>query len=232
MSGDRPVILVIEDETPIRGFLRTSLQRSDYRVVEAATAAEGKSRASGDPPDLMVLDLGLADEDGLEIIEWFRTWSRAPIIVLSARGQESDKVTALDRGADDYLTKPFGVGELLARIRVALRNRARGDSGEQEAAFEVGDLRIDLATRRVFVADDAVPLTPIEYRLLVTMVRHAGKVLTHRFILREVWGPGHSDDPRYVRVFVANLRRKIEADSARPRYILTEQGVGYRLVDE
>jgi two-component system KDP operon response regulator KdpE len=180
----------------------------------------------------MVLDLGLADEDGLEIIEWFRTWSRAPIIVLSARGQESDKVTALDRGADDYLTKPFGVGELLARIRVALRNRARGDSGEQEAAFEVGDLRIDLATRRVFVADDAVPLTPIEYRLLVTMVRHAGKVLTHRFILREVWGPGHSDDPRYVRVFVANLRRKIEADSARPRYILTEQGVGYRLVDE
>jgi two-component system KDP operon response regulator KdpE len=232
MSGDRPVILVIEDETPIRGFLRTSLQRSDYRVVEAATAAEGKSRASGDPPDLMVLDLGLPDEDGLEIIEWFRTWSRAPIIVLSARGQESDKVTALDRGADDYLTKPFGVGELLARIRVALRNRARGDSGEQEAAFEVGDLRIDLATRRVFVADDAVPLTPIEYRLLVTMVRHAGKVLTHRFILREVWGPGHSDDPRYVRVFVANLRRKIEADSARPRYILTEQGVGYRLVDE
>lgn len=232
MNGDRPLILIIEDELPIRGFLRTSLQRSDYRVVEAETAALGRSRASVDPPDVMVLDLGLPDEDGLDVIAWFRTWSQAPIIVLSARGQESDKVTALDQGADDYLTKPFGVGELLARIRVALRNRARSDSGEEEAVFAVDDLRVDLAHRRVLVGGQPVQLTPIEYRLLVTMVRHAGKVLTHRFILREVWGPGHSDDPRYVRVFVANLRRKIETDAARPRYIITEQGVGYRLVDE
>jgi two-component system KDP operon response regulator KdpE len=232
MSADRPLILIIEDETPIRRFLRTSLQSSDYRVVEAESATQGKMTASTEPPDLMVLDLGLPDADGLEVIEWFRDWSRAPIIVLSARGHERDKVAALDRGADDYLTKPFGVGELLARIRVALRNHARRDSGDEEPTFEVGSLRVDLASRRVFLAGRPVQLTPIEYRLLVALVRHAGKVLTHRFILREVWGPSHSDDPRYVRVFVANLRRKIEADSSRPRYLLTEQGVGYRLVDE
>jgi two-component system KDP operon response regulator KdpE len=232
MSADRPLILIIEDEMPIRRFLRTSLQSSDYRVAEAETAAQGRARASSEPPDLMVLDLGLPDGDGLDIIEWFRDWSHAPIIVLSARGQERDKVTALDRGADDYLTKPFGVGELLARIRVAFRNRARHDSADEEPTFEVGDLRVDLANRRAFLAGEPVQLTPIEYRLLVTLVRHAGKVLTHRFILRAVWGPNHSDDPRYVRVFVANLRRKIEPDSSRPRYLLTEQGVGYRLMDE
>lgn len=232
MTTDRPLILVIEDEAPIRRFLRVSLQSRAYRVVEAETAAAGKSRASSEPPDLMILDLGLPDGDGHEIIEWFRDWSQAPIIILSARGQERDKVTALDRGADDYLTKPFGVGELLARIRVAFRNRARRQDGENQPVFEIGDLRVDLANRRVSRGDQAVQLTPIEYRLLVTLARHAGKVLTHRFILREVWGPNHSNDPRYVRVFMANLRRKIEPDSARPRYLLTEQGVGYRLVDE
>ncbi|MCB9878206.1 MAG: response regulator [Planctomycetes bacterium] len=231
MSQDRPLVLIIEDEMPIRRFLRATLSGSDYRVVEAETAAEGMSRATNEPPDLMVLDLGLPDGDGLQVIDWFRDWSSAPIIVLSARGQERDKVAALDRGADDYLTKPFGVGELQARIRVALRNRARRDSGENEPAFEVGDLRVDLARRRAFLAGVHLSLTPLEYRLLVTLVRHAGKVLTHGFILREVWGPNHSDDPRYVRVFVANLRRRIEPNPARPRYLLTEQGVGYRLVD-
>lgn len=232
MSAEQPLILVIEDETPIRRFLRASLSSSGYRVAEAGSLAQGKSMASCEPPDLMVLDLVLPDGDGLEIIDWFRDWSQAPIIVLSARGQERDKVAALDRGADDYLTKPFGVGELLARIRVAFRNRARADSRDDASIFTVGDLRVDMAKRHVFVAGEPVQLTPIEYRLLVTLVRHAGKVLTHRFILREVWGPGHSDDPRYVRVFMASLRRKIESDSSRPRYLLTEQGVGYRLVDE
>jgi two-component system KDP operon response regulator KdpE len=170
--------------------------------------------------------------DGFEILDWLREWSGVPIIILSARGQEKDKVTALDRGADDYLTKPFGVGELLARVRVAFRNRARRAAPCEEPVFQVGDLRVDLATRRVFAVEMPVRLTPIEYRLLATLVRHAGRVLTHGFLLREVWGPNHSDDPRYIRVFVANLRRKIEFDPSRPQYILTEQGVGYRLVDE
>lgn len=232
MNAERPLVLVIEDEDPIRRFLRTTLLSSDYRVAEAVSAAEGRARASSEPPDLMILDLGLPDEDGLGVIEWFRDWSQAPIIVLSARGLEREKVTALDRGADDYLTKPFGVGELLARLRVAIRNRAIRDAAEDEPSFEVGELRVDLARRQVLVAGEAVQLTPIEYRLLVVLARNRGKVLTHRSILSEVWGPDHSDDPRYVRVFVANLRRKIERDPSRPRYLLTEQGVGYRIVDE
>jgi two-component system KDP operon response regulator KdpE len=231
VTADRPVILIVEDEAPIRRFLRASLAGTGYRVVEAATVQEGRARATTEPPDLMVLDLGLPDGDGLEIIDWFRDWSSAPIIVLSARGQERDKVAALDRGADDYLTKPFAVGELQARIRVAFRNRARRDTGGDEPAFVVGDLRVDLASRRVFVAEQPVQLTPLEYRLLVAFVRQAGKVLTHGFILREVWGPNHSDDSRYVRVFVVNLRRKIEPNPAQPRYLLTEQGVGYRMVE-
>ena len=231
MTADRPVVLIVEDETPIRRFLRSSLESHGNRVVEAASAEEARARASTEPPDLVILDLGLPDADGLEVIDWLREWSHAPILVLSARGRERDKVTALDRGADDYLTKPFAVGELLARIRVAWRHLSRSQVGE-ESSFAVGDLRVDLAARRVFFAGGVVALTPIEYRLLVTLVRHAGKVLTHRFILREVWGPDHSDDPRYVRVFVASLRRKIEPEPSRPRYLLTEQGVGYRLVDE
>lgn len=232
MTPDRAVILVVEDDAPIRRFVRTSLAGSGYRVVEAATLDAGKSMASSERPDLIVLDLGLPDGDGLGLVEWFRDWSQAPIIILSARDQERDKVTALDQGADDYLTKPFGVDELLARIRVAFRNRARAGNEESQMVFITGGLSVDLAARRVEVGGQAVPLTPIEYRLLVTLVRHAGKVLTHRFILREVWGPGHSNDPRYVRVYVAGLRRKLEPDPARPRFILTEQGVGYRLVDD
>lgn len=232
MSADRPLILVIEDEAPIRRFLRATLQDNGYRVSEAETGGLGRSRATTEPPDLLVLDLGLPDMDGLDIIEWFRGWSQAPVIILSARGQERDKVTALDRGADDYLTKPFGVAELLARIRVAFRNRAQRDTESERPVFEAGKLRVDLAGRRVFLAGAAVQLTPIEFRLLQAFVRQAGKVLTHRHLLREVWGPSHSDDPRYVRVFVATLRRKIEPDPARPRHLITEQGVGYRLVDE
>lgn len=231
MSTEQPLVLVVDDEAPIRRFLRTSLSGNGYRVIEAATTGEARGRASTEPPDLVVLDLGLPDGDGLDVVDWLRGWSTAPIVVLSARGQERDKVAALDRGADDYLTKPFGVAELLARIRVALRNRARSGSQDDEGVFAVGDLHIDLARRRVMRGGVLVALTPIEFRLLATLVRHAGKVLTHGFVLREVWGPDHSDDARYVRVFVASLRRKIEPVPARPRYLLTEQGVGYRFVE-
>ncbi|MCC7396429.1 MAG: response regulator [Planctomycetes bacterium] len=231
MNNDEALVLVVDDELPIRRFLRTSLLGNGYRVVEAASAAEARARASTEPPDLVVLDLGLPDGDGLDVIDWLRGWSQAPILVLSARGQERDKVNALDRGADDYLTKPFGVGELLARLRVALRNRARSAAADETTTFRIGELEVDLVHRRVVLAGVAVALTPIEYRLLVLFVRHAGKVLTHGAILREVWGPDHSDDARYVRVFVASLRRKIEPEPARPRYLLTEQGVGYRLLE-
>ncbi len=232
MTDDRPLVLVVEDERPIRSFLRASLHDQAYRVCEVETGAAALARAAEAPPDLVILDLGLPDLDGLEVLDRLREWSHAPVIVLSARGRERDKIAALDRGADDYLTKPFGVGELLARLRVALRNRARAAAGGEAPRFVVGDLELDLAARRVSLAGQPVHLTPIEYRLLTTLARHAGKVLTHSMLLREVWGPGQADDPRYVRVFVANLRRKLEADPARPRYILTEQGVGYRLVDE
>ena len=186
-------------------------------------------------PDLIILDLGLPDMDGMEIITRVREWSQVPIIILSARGREDDKVDALNAGADDYLTKPFSVPELLARIRVALRHAAvapgRG-TGRDALAFQVGELVVDLAARRVFVNEAEVHLTPLEYRLLTTLVKNAGKVLTHRFLLQEVWGPGYLGQTHYPRMFVASLRRKIEDDPAEPRYILTEQGVGYRLVED
>ena len=234
MTGDAPLILVIEDEKPIRRFLRASLLSEGYRVVEAETGQQGLTMALVQPPDLVVLDLGLPDMDGLRLIEELRGWSQVPIIILSARDQEKDKVTALDRGADDYLSKPFGVGELLARLRVALRHQARvsDQPGAEATRFSVGDLLVDLAARRVFVRDQEVHLTPLEYRLLTTFIQHAGKVLTHRFLLKEVWGPGHSEEAHYLRVFTASLRRKLETDPARPRYLLTEQGVGYRLAAE
>jgi two-component system KDP operon response regulator KdpE len=232
-AADRPLVLIVEDERPIRRFLRAALEGKEYRVVEAESCAEARARAASEPPDLVILDLGLPDVDGLGFLDWLREWTPAPVLVLSARGREDDKVTALDRGADDYLTKPFGIGELLARLRVALRNRARQSSTTgEEPVFAVGDLRVDLAARRVFRGGEAVRLTPIEFRLLAALIRHAGKVLTHRQLLREVWGPQHSDDARYVRVFVASLRRKIEPDPSRPRTLLTEQGVGYRLIDD
>lgn len=234
MSADAPLILVVEDERPIRRFLAAALGNQGYRFDEAQTAQEGLEQAALRPPDLVILDLGLPDMDGLDVIRRLREWSSAPILVVSARGQERDKVAALDSGADDYLTKPFGVDELLARIRVALRHSSQSSDahGAAAAEFTVGDLRVDLAARRVFVGDKEIHLTPIEYRLLTTLVRNAGKVLTHRALLKEVWGPDHSDETHYLRVFMATLRRKIEADPARPRYLLTEQGVGYRLAGQ
>jgi len=229
MSESLPLILIIEDELPIRRFLHAALTASDYRWIEAGTAGEGLAQAALRQPDLVILDLGLPDMDGLEVIRQLRGWSAIPIIVLSARQQEGDKVLALDAGADDYLTKPFGVAELLARLRVALRHASRSASAADSPVFEVGDLHVDLALRQVFVAGAEVHLTPIEFKLLATLVQHAGKVLTHRQLLREVWGPGYAEESHYLRVFVAQLRRKIEADPARPRYLITEPGVGYRL---
>ena len=234
MRGDAPLILVIEDEPPIRRFLRASLRGAGYRLVEAETGQQGLSLAATQPPDLVILDLGLPDMDGLQIIEDLRRWSQVPIIILSARDREQDKVIALDRGADDYLSKPFGMNELLARLRVALRHQARigGQPAGAAVRFSVGDLTVDLEARRVFIRGKEIRLTPIEYRLLTTFVQHAGKVLTHRFLLKEVWGPGHTEETHYLRVFTATLRHKLEADPARPRYLLTEQGVGYRLAAE
>jgi two-component system KDP operon response regulator KdpE len=234
MTEHRPLVLVIEDDPPIRRFLKASLSSHNYEVVEAPTGKEALMQATQQPPDLVILDLGLPDMDGLEIIRRLRDWTTIPIVIVSARGQEKDKVAALDSGADDYLTKPFGAGELLARIRVALRHSSAiaGDTPQEMKQFGVGDLTVDLAGRRVLVRGHEVHLTPIEYKLLTTLVRHAGKVLTHRFLLKEVWGPPYVEQTHYLRIFMANLRRKIEADPARPRYLLTEQGVGYRLSEE
>jgi len=232
MPTDSPLILVVEDEPPVRRFLRAALTEENYRLVEAENGKQALIQARTQPPDVVILDLGLPDMDGLEVTRQLRDWSKVPIIVLSARGQEKDKVAALDAGADDYLTKPFSVGELLARIRVALRHATQGDGSAGESVFTTGNLRMDLAARLVFVDDKEVHLTPTEYRLLATLVRHAGKVLTHGFLLKEVWGPGSVQDTPYLRVFMASLRRKIERDSVRPRYLLTEQGVGYRLAAE
>ena len=224
-----PLILVVEDESPIRKFLRVSLASEDYRVEEAETGKQALGKAAAQPPDLVILDLGLPDMDGLDVLRSLREWLSAPVIVLSARGQERDKVAALDAGADDYLTKPFGVGELQARMRVAFRHAVVGESGKSEPKFTVGELSVDLAARRVFVGEREVHLTPLEYKLLTVMVQHAGKVLTHRFLLKEVWGPDQVGEVHYLRVFMAGLRRKLETDPAQPKYLLTEQGVGYRL---
>lgn len=225
-----PVILLIDDELPIRRFLRTSLSGEGYRLVEAENGNQGLRLAEQQPPDLVILDLGLPDMDGQEVLRRLREWLRAPIIVLSVRDQEREKVQALDNGADDYLTKPFSTGELLARIRVALRHGTELQSGSQnpKAVFVTGDLRVDLAARRVFVEKKEVHLTPIEYKLLTTLSAHAGKVLTHRFLLKEVWGPQHLEETHYLRVFMAGLRRKLR-DPVPPKYLLTEPGVGYRL---
>jgi two-component system KDP operon response regulator KdpE len=227
--SDAPKILVVEDEPEIRRFLRVSLTGSGYRLVESATGKDGIMQAASQQPDLIILDLGLPDLDGLEIIQQVRQWSQVPIIVLSARGRESDKVNALDAGADDYLTKPFGVGELLARLRVALRHASQTKSEQGEPAFLLDGLRVDLIRRQVFLGEKEVHLTPIEYRLLTTLIKYAGMVVTHRQLLREVWGPDSIYETHYLRVYMAQLRRKIEADPAQPKYLLTEAGVGYRL---
>jgi len=228
-----PLILIIEDERHIRNFLRSALKTQSYRVLEAEKGREGLSLAASYVPDVVLLDLGLPDMDGIEVIKELRVWFTAPILILSARGQERDKIAALDAGADDYLTKPFGVGELLARIRVALRNRARREVAEGGGTvFTVGGLKVDLEARRVFVDDQEVHLTPIEFKLLTVLVKNAGKVVTHMHLLREVWGPASVDQLHYVRIYMAGLRKKLEKDPARPRYLLTEVGVGYRLADE
>ena len=213
----------------MRRFLRAALENEAYRLVEVATAREGLAQAAGQNPDIILLDLGLPDGDGIDLTRRLREWARMPIVVISARGQERDKVAALDAGADDYLTKPFGVGELLARMRVALRHAARAAGGPDEPMFTTGDLRVDLEHRRVFVAEREVHLTPIEYKVLLALVRQAGKVLTHRHLLNEVWGANTVTQTPALRVHMAQLRHKLERDPAQPRYLLTEPGVGYRL---
>lgn len=223
--------LVVEDEPQMRRFLRASLSSHGYQVLEAETGGEAMRLATSHNPDIVLLDLGLPDMDGLELTLQLRGWSRVPIIVISARGREDDKVAALDAGADDYLTKPFGVNELLARMRVALRHARPRSEDADAVVLELGALRIDLARREVTSSGREVHLTPIEYKLLLLLAQHAGKVLTHSHILREVWGPGHQHQSHYVRVHMAELRKKIEENPARPRLIVTEPGVGYRLRD-
>ena len=232
MTTPGPLILIVEDESQMRRFLRTALAAQDFRTVEAATGKEALAVMTTHNPDAVLLDLGLPDADGIELTRSVREWSRVPIVVISARGRESDKVAALDAGADDYLTKPFGMNELLARIRVALRHAAQAGTETSDTVLEVGPLRVDQPRREVTVAGNEVHLTPIEYRLLTLLARNAGKVLTHRQILKEVWGATYAGETHYLRVFMAQLRRKIEADPARPRLLLTEPGVGYRMKDD
>ena len=222
-------IIVVEDEAQIRRFLRTTLASEGYQVVEAETGKQGLSDAATHKPDLVILDLGLPDMDGVEVIKGVRSWSSVPIIILSARSQEGDKISALDAGANDYLVKPFGVGELLARMRVALRQSASAANGGEDGVFAVGDLQVDMLHRKVTVGGVEVHLTPIEYRLLTVLVKHAGKVLTHQLLLKEVWGPNYVERAHYLRIYMGALRHKLEQDPARPRYLLTEVGVGYRL---
>jgi len=231
VTAPGPSILVVEDEPHMRRFLRASLTSNGYRVLEAGTVAEAGLVATSHNPELYLVDLGLPDGDGLDLTKSLRAWTAAPVIVLSARGRELDKVAALDAGADDYLTKPFGVGELLARLRVAIRHREAIAKHADEPVIAVDRLRIDLARREVTVGERAVRLTATEYRLLVLLARNAGRVLTHRQILQEVWGPGHAGETHTVRVHMAELRKKIEENPARPKLLLTEPGVGYRLRD-
>jgi two-component system KDP operon response regulator KdpE len=229
MISNPPRILVIEDEAPIRRFLCVSIAGQGYSLVEADTGQKGVRLAAAQPPDLVLLDLGLPDVDGMEVIRQIREWSAVPILVISARGRENDKVAALDAGADDYLTKPFGAGELMARLRVALRRGTAKLTESGVPVFSVQNLRVDQERRQVFVGKNEVHLTPIEYRLLSTLIGYAGKVVTHRQLLQEVWGPNNVDATHYLRVYMGHLRHKIEADSARPHILLTEPGIGYRL---
>jgi two-component system, OmpR family, KDP operon response regulator KdpE len=227
MTGPGPLILLVEDEPQMRRFLRVALEGSGYRYLEAPTGQEGLTLAVQHRPDAILLDLGLPDMDGLDLVTNLREWSRTPVIVISARGQETDKVAALDAGADDYLTKPFGTRELLARVRVALRHS--GPEAEEEPVFVLGRWRVDLAKRQVLVEGKEVHLTPLEYSLFTTLIRHAGKVVTHRQLLKEVWGGAAGAQPLYLRVYMTQLRHKLEEEPSRPKYLQTEPGVGYRL---
>lgn len=231
MTSLAPVVLVVEDEPQMLRFLRTALRAQDYRVIEASTSKEALVAATTQQPELVLLDLGLPDGDGIDVTKQIRGWSQVPIIVISARGREDDKVAVLDAGADDYLTKPFGVNELLARMRVALRHAGRSGSDTPNAVIEVQNLHIDQARREVSVDGVLVHLTPIEYRLLSLLAKNAGKVLTHRHILKEVWGPNSTNETHYLRVFMTQLRQKIEREPTRPRLLVTEPGVGYRMRD-
>lgn len=231
MTGAGALVLVVEDEPPMRKFIRASLLSHGYRVLEAELASEAVRLMTSHNPELVLLDLGLPDADGIQLTKELREWSRVPIIVLSARGREDDKVLALDAGADDYLTKPFGVNELLARMRVALRHAQTALTASATPILELGTLRLDLERRQVFSGSEELHLTPIEYKLLVLLAQHAGKVLTHRQILKEVWGPAYASQTHYVRVHMAELRKKVELDPARPKLLVTEPGVGYRLRD-
>lgn len=222
-------VVVIEDEAQIRRFLRAALEGADMTVHEAAEGRQGLIEVATRKPDLVIVDLGLPDQDGSAVIRELRGWSGVPIIVLSARTQEAEKVNALDAGADDYLTKPFGVPELLARIRAHLRRWQVG-SASVEAVVRLGAVTVDLANRQVSRDGEPIHLTPVEYRLLVALLRHAGKVLTHRQLLLEVWGPAASEHSHYLRIYIGHLRRKLEENSAQPKYLLTESGVGYRLL--
>lgn len=231
-SEDSPLILIIEDDVQIRRLLRSVLTNSEYRFMEVTTAREALRLIGLQSPDLLLLDLGLPDIDGMDVIHQLREWTTIPILVLTARDREEDMVTALDAGADDYLTKPFNSGELLARMRVALRHAQNAISGNEQSIFRVDKLSIDLAHRRVSVAESQVHLSPIEYKLLQVLVRYAGKVVTQHQLLRQVWGPDYLNEVHYLRIYMGNLRRKLEEDPARPRYLLTEPGVGYRLQTE
>jgi two-component system KDP operon response regulator KdpE len=231
MTEPADTVVIIEDEVPMRRFLRAALVTHGFRVVEAGTLAEAEQVITEAPPAAILLDLGLPDGDGLDLLRRVREWCAAPVIVLSARDREDDKVTALDAGADDYLTKPFGTSELLARIRVALRH-ARAQGGATDPVVTIGPITIDQARHEVTVNAAIVHLTPIEFRLLALLARHAGKVMTHRQLLHELWGPRSTQHTHYLRVHMAALRRKLEADPARPRWLATEPGVGYRLRDE
>ncbi|MBX5464888.1 MAG: response regulator [Clostridia bacterium] len=227
-ASSGPLVLVVDDEEAIRRLLRLTLEAHGYRMDGAASGTETLDRIPALHPDLLLLDLGLPDMDGVEVIRRLRAWSAIPILVLSVRGEESQKIAALDAGADDYLTKPFSSGELLARIRAALR---RLSPSAREGRLEAGDVVVDLQSRSVEVAGRQVHLTPIEYELLKQLALHAGQVVTHRQLLRAVWGPGYESETHYLRVYVAQLRRKLEEDPTRPRRILNEPGVGYRLVE-
>jgi two-component system KDP operon response regulator KdpE len=232
-----PVAILIEDEPQIRRFVRTALEAEGWQVFEADTVRRGTLDAGTRKPDLLIVDLGLPDGDGLDLIRTVRTWSTVPIVVLSARAEESDKIAALDAGADDYLTKPFGVGELLARVRANLRrprqasgNDAAGTQADAERVFSFGEVEMDRQARLVHRNGKEVHLTPIEYRLLTVLVTNAGRVLTHRQLLREVWGPSHTNQSHYLRIYMGHLRQKLEVDPAQPQHLLTETAVGYRLL--
>lgn len=231
MTELRPTVLVVEDEPEIRRFLRSALGADGYRVVESENGARGIVDAGIHKPDLAIVDLGLPDMDGVEVIRQIRTWSGIPIIVLSARALEPSKIEALDAGADDYVTKPFGVGELLARVRVALRHAARTAAGKA-SVIRFGKVEVDLERRRVVRAGQIVHLTPIEFRLLACLCQHLGMVVTHRQLIREVWGPAYVEHTHYLRIYMKQLREKLEEDPVRPNYFLTESGVGYRMTSD